>query len=147
MKVLYALCFAMVVCIKADNFNGFLENIYDELHELNLTKEQEKALRLTIREHHKFLRQWYIDVKNNSDEVIKNFANSTLERHSIELMQDERLSEQRVKMEHDFIINVYNILNEDQRKKFGENINQQNHDNISSNSNTTFEFKRQSVAY
>lgn len=146
MRVLYALCFAMVVCIKADNFNGFLENIYDELHELNLTIEQERALRATIKEHHRALRQWYIDVKKNSDEIIKSFADSTLEKQSIELMQDEHLSEQRVKMEQDFIINVYNILNEEQRKKFGASLNQQNHNNIS-NHNVTFEFKRQSVEY
>lgn len=142
MKILYALCFAVIVCIQANNSNSFLENIYDELHTLNLTSDQEKALRAAIKEHHRFLRQWYIDTKKNNDEILKSFANSSLDKQSIELMQDSRLAEEKTKMEQDFIINVYNILTEEQRKKFGENINKEN-DNKQANSNLNFELKRQ----
>ncbi|RDU65416.1 Spy/CpxP family protein refolding chaperone [Helicobacter sp. MIT 14-3879] len=149
MKILHILCIVLLVCVKADHLNGFLENIYDEIRELDLNKEQEKELRNIIKKHHTFLKQWYIDVKKNSDEIMKNFANSSLERHSIELMQDNILSSERVRVEQEFIMNVYDILNKEQRKKFSTSINKQNRNiNTLENNNKTFgEFKQQNIDF
>ena len=117
-----AIIFVASVALHAENFGGFLENIYDELQMLNLSKEQEVALKDIIKNHHKFLRQWYSDSRTNNEKMINNFANSTLKNNAPEFARDKSLAIDKIDMEHRFMMSVYEILDMNQRRIFSAKI-------------------------
>ena len=123
-----AIIFVASVALHADNFGGFLENIYDELQMLNLSKEQEVALKGVIKNHHRFLRQWYGESRANNEKIIKNFANSTLKNNAVEFARDKSLAIDKIDMEHRFMMSVYEILDMNQRRIFSAKIKAENRD-------------------
>ena len=123
-----AIIFVASVALHADNFGGFLENIYDELQMLNLSKEQEVALKGVIKNHHRFLRQWYSESRANNEKIIKNFANSTLKNNAVEFARDKSLAIDKIDMEHRFMMSVYEILDMNQRRIFSAKIKAENRD-------------------
>lgn len=112
------------MAIKAEQFGGFLENIYNELQTLKLSTEQENTLKTIIKTHHKFLREWYSSEKANKEKMMRNFANSSLKSNAPEFAQDKALMNDRACAEHKFIMSVYEILNEKQRRIFSTQINE-----------------------
>ncbi len=114
--------FALVTAIQAEHFGGFLENIYDELQTLNLSKEQESALKNVIKNHHNFLRQWYLDARTNSEKIMQNFATSSLQKSAPEFAHDKQLNIERINAEHGFMMSVYEILDSKQREIFGTKL-------------------------
>ncbi len=125
MRFLAILCiFMATTAIKAEHFGGFLENIYDELQTLKLSKEQESALKNVIKTHHKFLREWYSSERANKEKMMQNFANSSLKSNAPEFAQDKVLMNDRACEEHKFMMSVYEILDEKQRRIFSAQINE-----------------------
>lgn len=114
--------FMATAVVKAEHFGGFLENIYDELQTLKLSKEQEDALKKVIKHHHQFLRQWYSDERANNEKMMSNFANSSLKSNASEFARDKSLANDRACAEHKFMMNVYEILDEKQRRIFSAKI-------------------------
>lgn len=110
--------------IKAEQFGGFLENIYDELQTLKLSTEQESALKNVIKTHHKFLREWYSSERANKEKMLQHFANSSLKSNAPEFAQDKVLMNDRACAEHKFMMSVYEILDEKQRQIFSAQINE-----------------------
>ncbi len=125
LRFLAILCiFMATTAIKAEQFGGFFENIYDELQMLKLSKEQENALKNIIKNHHKFLRQWYSDERANKEKMMRNFANSSLKSNAPEFAQDKSLMNDRICAEHKFMMSVYEILDAQQRHIFSTKINE-----------------------
>ena len=131
MKKVRFLRFVAIFCIfmattalKAEQFGGFLENIYDELQTLKLSAEQESALKNVIKIHHKFLREWYSSERANKEKMLRNFANSSLKSNAPEFAQDKVLMNDRACAEHKFMMSVYEILDEKQRRIFSAQINE-----------------------
>lgn len=112
----------VLICIFMGLRADFLGNVYDELKELNLSKVQQNTLKNIIKEHHIFLRQWYIDSKTNNDAIMMSFSNSSLDEDSQDLIDSLELANLRFKASQDFLIQVYNILDNQQRAKFGQKI-------------------------
>lgn len=110
--------------LNAEQFGDFLENIYDEIAELNLSQAQQLALAETIKNHHNFLRKWHIDMKANNERIMQKFVSSSLTRDAVEFTREERLSNDRIFAEHSFIMSVYEILDSNQRKSFNIKIKQ-----------------------
>ena len=123
-----AIIFVASVALQAENFGGFLENIYDELQMLNLSKEQEVALKGVIKNHHKFLRQWYGESRANNEKIINHFANSTLKDNAVEFARDKSLTIDKIDMEHKFMMSVYEILDMNQRRIFSAKIKAESKD-------------------
>lgn len=103
-------------------YADFLGNIYIELKELNLSKEQQDQLKKIIKEHHIFLKQWYVDSKKNNDEIMESFSNSSLGMDSVEIVESLKLANDRFKANQNFLILVYDILDKKQRAIFGKKI-------------------------
>ena len=123
MRILAILCiFTAFVALKAEQFGGFLESVYDELQMLNLNKEQESALKGIIKNHHKFLRQWYSDARANRERMMKNFGTSALKNNAPEFALDKSLASDKICEEHKFMMSVYEILDANQRKIFSEKV-------------------------
>ncbi len=114
--------FAFSFMLNAEQFGGFLENIYDEIAKLNLNQTQRVALTETIKNHHNFLRKWYVDMKANSEQMMQKFANSTLTSDAAEFARGEKLSHDRIIAEYHFMMSVYEILDNQQRKSFSAKI-------------------------
>lgn len=110
--------------LNAEQFGDFLENIYDEIAELNLSQAQQLALAETIKNHHNFLRKWHIDMKANNERIMQKFISSSLTSDAVEFTREERLSSDRIFAEHRFIMSVYEILDSNQRKSFNIKIKQ-----------------------
>ena len=110
------------MALKAEQFGGFLESVYDELQMLKLSKEQESALKGIIKNHHKFLRQWYSDVRANKEKMMANFGDSALKSNAREFALDKSLANDKICAEHKFMMSVYEILDINQRKIFSEKI-------------------------
>ncbi len=100
----------------------FLGIVYMELKALNLSQEQQVKISNIIKHHHSFLRQWYIDFKKNNDDIIESFSNSSLSLDSAIINNSINLENERIKAERSFLINVYEILNKEQRAAFGLRI-------------------------
>ncbi|MDE6886609.1 MAG: hypothetical protein K2P17_06195 [Helicobacteraceae bacterium] len=108
--------FSFFMFLSANSFNGFLERIYSELSELDLSSNQEQLIKNTIKSHHLFLKDWHIKVKKNNEKIMKKFSDSTLKKDSEEFNQDKILLQKRTIAERNFIVAIYNILNDNQRK-------------------------------
>lgn len=113
-----------LLCIFISLQADFLENFYVELKELNLTKEQEIKLKNIIREHHIFLRQWYLSSKKNDDKIMESFFNSSLNEDSPEIAEALNLANERFRVQQQFLILVYDILDVKQRALLGDKIKQ-----------------------
>lgn len=109
--------------LKAEQFGGFLESVYDELQMLNLSKEQEVALKNVIKNHHKFLKQWYSDTRTNNEKIMKNFGDSSLKNNAPEFAFDKSFANDKIHAEHRFMMSVYEILDKNQRRIFSIKIN------------------------
>lgn len=120
-----SILFSLILTLNAEQFGGFLENIYDEIAGLNLNQTQQNALTDIIKSHHNFLRQWYIDMKTNNEQIMIKFADSTLKSDEVEFSRGESLSNDRITAEHKFIMSVYEILDSKQRKAFSVKINKE----------------------
>ena len=139
LKTQFFLCvFVASVALYADHFGGFLENIDDELQMLNLSKEQEVALKGIIKNHHKFLRQWYSDSLANSEKMMKNFADSTLKNNTPDIARDKSLAIDKIDAEHRFMMSVYEILDANQRRIFSAKIKAKNKENKKLNKDRGF---------
>lgn len=114
----YLFVFICIFTLRAD----FLGNIYMELKELNLSREQQIQLSNVIKYHHAFLRQWYIDFKKNNDDIMESFSNSSLSADSMIITNSINLENERIRAERSFLLSVYDILNKEQRAAFGAKI-------------------------
>lgn len=127
--------FVTTLALKAEQFGGFLENIYDEMQLLNLNKSQEIALKNAIKNHHKFLRQWYIDARKNNKKILEHFTDSTLKNNAHEFAMDKNLANAKIDAEHKFMMSVYGILDAKQRRIFSNKIKAETKDTRKSNKN------------
>lgn len=114
--------FAFSLMLNAEQFGGFLENIYDEIAGLNLNQTQRVAITEIIKNHHNFLRKWYIDMKANGEQMMQKFSNSTLTGDAVEFARGEKLSHDRIIAEYQFMMSVYEILDNQQRQSFSAKI-------------------------
>lgn len=108
--------------LNAEQFGGFLESVYDEIGALNLSQKQQSALTESIKTHHNFLRKWYADMRANNERMLGKFAESTLKSGAPEFVRGEQLSNERIRAEYEFMMSVYEILDEKQRKAFGAKL-------------------------
>lgn len=117
MRTIFIL-FIFFLTLKAD----FLGNFYMELQKIKLSREQQIQLNNAVRKHHSFLYKWYDDFNKVNNEIVDSFSNSSLSADSAILNRSIDLESQRVSAERNFLLNVYEILNKEQRAIFGEKI-------------------------
>ncbi|MGX3011247.1 hypothetical protein ACWIUD_06780 [Helicobacter sp. 23-1044] len=122
MKLKVLLFCIFMASAAAEQFGGFLEFVYDEASKLHLNKSQQIALNEIIKNHHNFLRQWYVDMKKNNEQILQKFTTSNLPHSAIEFTHGRQLSAERIDAEYKFILEVYEMLDETQRKAFREKM-------------------------
>ena len=93
-----------------------------ELQELKLSREQQAKLNNVIKEQHSFLYKWYDKFSAINKEIVENFSNSSLNADSTILDDSLDLEVERAWAERNFLLSVYEVLDEKQRAIFGEKI-------------------------
>ncbi|RAX53875.1 hypothetical protein CCY99_05700 [Helicobacter sp. 16-1353] len=115
--------FALVlICIFTTLNADFLGNVYIELKELKLSREQQNQIKNIIRKHHIFLKQWYVDSKENNNQIMESFSKSLLDKDSNEITKGLNLANDRFRADQNFLISVYEILDKKQRELFVKKI-------------------------
>lgn len=113
---------ALLLCAFVGLQADFLENIYVELRELNLSKDQHSRIKHIVKEHHSFLKRWYADAKKNDEAIMESFFASSLGAKSPLMERGLSLVMARFEAQQEFLMRVYEILNTKQRVRLGEKI-------------------------